>query len=135
MTPENPLQRFFSLLLEDYADEWLWRPAMHYRWYYPAGARFASYHLASEIAPDVPAPAFLKRWSITRRQRNGYTMGDGITTAQVPGVEAIYRRMLEQLEAISCSSSMAAWSPCGATRACLSNPGSVASCHAMWMPK
>lgn len=29
--PTDALQRFFSLLLEDYADEWLWRPAMHYR--------------------------------------------------------------------------------------------------------
>lgn len=98
--PQDPLQRFFSLLLEDYADEWLWRPAMHYRWHYPEGARYASSHLARELAPKVPAPLFLKRWSITRRQRNGYTTGDGITADQVPGVEAIYRRTLENLEAI-----------------------------------
>lgn len=100
VTPADPLQRFFSLLLEDYADEWLWRPAMHYRWYYEEGARFASYHLAGEIAADVPVPAFIKRRVITRRQRNGYTTGDGITAEQVPGVESIYRRMLAQLEAI-----------------------------------
>ena len=98
--PVDPLQRFFSLLLEDYADEWLWRPAMHYRWYYDEGARFASCHLAHELAADVPAPAAVKRWAITRRQRRGYTAGDGIVPDQVPGVEAIYRRMLEQLEAI-----------------------------------
>jgi glutathione S-transferase len=98
--PHDPLQRFFSLLLEDYADEWLWRPAMHYRWHYPEGARYASTHLARELAPQIPVPEFLKRWSITRRQRNGYTTGDGITADQVPGVEAIYRRTLEQLEAI-----------------------------------
>jgi hypothetical protein len=52
------------------------------------------------LAADVPAPYFLKRWSITRRQRNGYTTGDGIRRDQVPGVEAIYHRSLEQLEAI-----------------------------------
>ena len=98
--PVNPLQRFFSLLLEDYADEWLWRPAMHYRWYYNEGARFASCHLADEIAADVPLPAFVMRWMITRRQRKGYTAGDGITPDQVPGVEAIYQRTLEQLQAI-----------------------------------
>lgn len=98
--PGNPLQRFFSLLLEDYADEWLWRPAMHYRWYYEAGARFASCHLADEIGRDIALPAALKRRVITRRQRNGYTAGDGITRDQVPGVESIYRRMLEQLQAI-----------------------------------
>ncbi len=100
VTPVDPLQRFFSLLLEDYADEWLWRPAMHYRWYYDEGARFASCHLVNELAPDVPLPAFFKRWLITRRQRGGYTTGDGITPDQVPGVEAIYRRTLAQLEAI-----------------------------------
>jgi hypothetical protein len=86
--------------LEDYADEWLWRPAMHYRWHYPEGARYASGHLVRELAAEVPAPALLKRWSITRRQRNGYTTGDGIIADQVPGVEAIYHRTLEQLEAI-----------------------------------
>ncbi|MEE4143455.1 MAG: glutathione S-transferase family protein [Halieaceae bacterium] len=98
--PADPLQRFFSLLLEDYADEWLWRPAMHYRWHYDEGARFAGCHLAHELAADVPLPAAVKRWAITRRQRQGYTSGDGIVPDQVPGVEAIYRRMLEQLESI-----------------------------------
>ena len=98
--PQDPLQRFFSLLLEDYADEWLWRPAMHYRWYYSEGAHFASRHLVNEIAADVPAPDFIKRAVITRRQRRGYTTGDGVSVDQVPGVEAIYRRTLKQLEAI-----------------------------------
>ena len=98
--PEDPLQRFFSLLLEDYADEWLWRPAMHYRWYYSEGAQFAGRHLAKEIAEGIPMPAFAKRIAITRRQRKGYTTGDGITVDEVPGVEAIYRRTLVQLQAI-----------------------------------
>ena len=98
--PFDPLQRFFSLLLEDYADEWLWRPAMHYRWYYQHGALFAGNHLAAEIGEGVPLPKAVKRLIIARRQRSGYTAGDGITPDQVPGVEGIYRRTLEQLEAI-----------------------------------
>jgi glutathione S-transferase len=98
--PEDPLQRFFSLLLEDYADEWLWRPGMHFRWHYHQGAHFASRHLASEIAAGMPLPFWVKKRIIIRRQRGGYTSGDGITPDQVPGVEAIYRRSLEQLEAI-----------------------------------
>jgi glutathione S-transferase len=28
VVPTDPVQRFFSKLLEDYAEEWLWRPAM-----------------------------------------------------------------------------------------------------------
>ena len=98
--PADPLQRFFSLLLEDYADEWLWRPAMHYRWYYTVGARFASSHLAEEMASDVPWPTFFKRRAIIKRQRSGYTQGDGVVPDQVAGVEAIYQRTLTQLEAI-----------------------------------
>ena len=29
----DPVADFFSLLLEDWADEYLWRPAMYYRWF------------------------------------------------------------------------------------------------------
>ncbi len=96
--PREPLQRFFSLLLEDYADEWLWRPAMHYRWFYDEGAQFASHHLAAELAREIPLPLAVKHWLVIRRQRSGYTVGDGITRDQVPGVEAIYRGTLAQLE-------------------------------------
>lgn len=98
--PRDPRLRFFSLLLEDFADEWLWRPAMHYRWYYGEGAHWASYHLVDELTRDRPAPGWLKRRRITRRQRSGYTAGDGIAPGQEPGVEAIYLRMLEHLQAI-----------------------------------
>ncbi len=100
LIPANPLQRFFSLLLEDYADEWLWRPAMHYRWYCPHGAHFASDHLGRELLGASPVPVFLRRWILTNRQRRGFTAGDGIGPDAVAGVEAIYSRMLQQLEAI-----------------------------------
>ena len=98
--PHDPLQRFFSLLLEDYADEWLWRPAMHYRWHYEVGAHFASSHLTVEMASHLRLPRFMVRRMIVRRQREGYTTGDGITAGEVPGVEAIFMRTLAQLEAI-----------------------------------
>lgn len=98
--PGDPLQSFFSLLLEDYADEWLWRPAMHYRWHYDVGARFASSQLTAELTADIRLPAFWKRRMIIRRQRAGYTIGDGITQDQISGVEAIYHRTLTQLQAI-----------------------------------
>ena len=35
--PGDPVVRFIALLIEDYADEWLWRPAMHYRSPSPPG--------------------------------------------------------------------------------------------------
>jgi glutathione S-transferase len=98
--PPDPLQRLVCLLLEDYADEWLWRPAMHYRWYYPEGAHLQSRHLADELLRGLPLPGALKRWQLRHRQRSGYTRGDGIGAATVPGVEAIYLRTLDQLQAI-----------------------------------
>ncbi len=30
LSPVDPAAKFIALLLEDYADEWMWRPAMHY---------------------------------------------------------------------------------------------------------
>ena len=100
LIPDDPLQAFVCLLLEDWADEWWWRPAMHYRWHYPVGAHFASRHLAVEVLGSVPAPVWLRGWVLRRRQRRGYSTGDGITPANVAAVEASVKRLLAQLEAI-----------------------------------
>ena len=43
--PKDPVQAFICYLIEDWADEWWWRTAMHYRWHYDEGAIFASEHL------------------------------------------------------------------------------------------
>jgi len=100
ITPADPIARFFSLLLEDYADEWLWRPAMHYRWYNDEGAMHLSRHIVNELAADVPLPGFLKRWFIRQRQRRGFTAGDGVDENNRLQVEAIYHDNLATLEAI-----------------------------------
>lgn len=99
IVPRDPVQLFFSLLLEDYADEWLWRPAMHYRWYSAAGAMFASRHLAEELLTEIPVPGMLKRWNLRRRQR-GYTTGDGVDEGNRSQVEAIYLNNLAWLNGI-----------------------------------
>ncbi len=100
LLPEDPLLAFVCYLLEDYADEWLWRPAMHYRWHYSEGAHFASRHLVDEHLGRVPVPGALKRAFMRHRQRSGYTRGDGITADNVAGVEAIFLALLDQLEGI-----------------------------------
>jgi len=100
LIPEDPQLRYLCLLIEDYADEWLWRPAMHFRWHSEEGAHFASRHLAEELMGSMPLPGALKRWMMRRRQRTGYTTGDGITAANRARVERIYFRLLEQLETI-----------------------------------
>ena len=100
LMPEDPLQAFVCLLLEDWADEWWWRPAMHYRWHYPEGGQFASWHLANELMASVPAPVWLKAWALRHRQRGGYTTGDGIKRDNVRAVEAEVQRLLEQLQVV-----------------------------------
>jgi glutathione S-transferase len=98
--PLDPLQAFASRVLEDYADEWLWRPAMHYRWSYRPDALLLSERIVTELLPDVPAPAWLKRWAIRQRQYRGYVRGDGVDARTRPHVEDIYLRTLAALEAI-----------------------------------
>ena len=100
VVPEDPVLAYICYLLEDWADEWWWRPAMHYRWYYEDGARFASGHLAREVASALKLPLFIKRQMLRRRQRSGYTSGDGIAKGTVAGVEADVATLFESLERI-----------------------------------
>ena len=51
--PADPLQAFVSRLVEDYADEWMWRPAMHYRWSYTADARALSRSIVGYIRRHI----------------------------------------------------------------------------------
>jgi glutathione S-transferase len=98
--PTDPLQRFISLLLEDYADEWLWRPAMHYRWSYRADANLLSRRIVDELMGPVPLPAALKRLFIRSRQRRRFVRGDGVSRTTRAHVERTYLVTLDRLEAI-----------------------------------
>ncbi len=98
--PEDGALAFFSRLLEDYADEWLWRPAMHYRWDYAQDAAHLSRVLAGEVGGRLAIPEFVKRHLIRSRQRRLFTRGDGVTPETWEHVEKIYLDSLEQLEAI-----------------------------------
>ena len=73
---------------------------MHYRWYYEEGARFASGHLAREVMDGYPLPLFGRRLVLRRRQRQGYTVGDGIGPDAVAGVEADVAALFASLERI-----------------------------------
>ena len=98
--PSDPVQAFFSLLLEDYADEWLWRPAMHYRWSYAQDAHFEGRKLAEELLAPLKWPGFVKRLAVRNRQRRLFVRGDGVTPTTRAHVEGIYLTTLEQLQAI-----------------------------------
>jgi glutathione S-transferase len=101
--PPDPLQAFASRLLEDYADEWLWRPALHYRWSHRGDALLLSRRIVDEMMAGLPAPGWLKRFAIRQRQLGRYVRGDGVSRATRAHVEGAYLRCLQQLETILAS--------------------------------
>jgi hypothetical protein len=89
--PGDPLQAFVSRLVEDYAEEWLWRPAMHFRWSYRQDALLLSRKIADELLRGIPLPGSLKRFVMRQRQGGFYVRRDGVNRETWDHVEAIYR--------------------------------------------
>jgi len=99
--PKNGALNFLALLIEDYADEWLWRPAMHYRWSYPVSRVYASEILYRELVKGtLPLPRFLALRLLRRRQRRGFVKGDGVNTQTQKHVEQGYFKVLDCLQSI-----------------------------------
>lgn len=98
--PREPVQRFFSYLLEDYADEWMWRPALHYRWSYEPDASLYIQRFLREFLYDAPSPDWLTGILARRRQMRTYVVGDGVNLTTRSHVEGIYRDTLARLQAI-----------------------------------
>lgn len=93
--PANPVVNFIAHLMEDYADEWLWRPAMHYRWSYRHDRELLSSIIADEIAKEFPLPRFIRRRFFQRRQLGGFVRGDGVRAQTWDHVEAGYFAALD----------------------------------------
>ena len=100
--PSNPVNRFLSLLIEDFADEWLWRPAMHYRWSYPEDRYNRGNRLAIETSRDNdrPPPLALRRKMLQQRQLGTFVRGDGVDARTRAHVDDSYLRVLDRLEPI-----------------------------------
>ena len=95
--PRDPLQGFVSRLVEDYAEEWLWRPAMHFRWSYRPDALLLSRKIADELMAGVPLPGFAKRFVLRQRQHGFYVRRDGVTRETWDHVEGSYFVTLDRL--------------------------------------
>lgn len=100
VVPTDPLMKFVSHLLEDYAEEWLWRPAMHYRWSYKPDRMHLSRKIVDELMANQSGPAFIKRMFIRRRQHVEYVKRDGVDRTTWDHVESIYLNTLDRLEAV-----------------------------------
>jgi len=98
--PEDPAAAFFCRLLEDYADEGLWRPALYYRWAFAKDAELYSRRFTEDFLQYPLTPAALLRRTVRARQRRAYLRGEGITTANRSDVERHYTDELADLELI-----------------------------------
>src|SRR2546428_405364 len=54
--PADPVQRFLCYVLEDAADEWLYRPAVGSRWFFAENNAVGGFELARDIAVRMPVP-------------------------------------------------------------------------------
>lgn len=98
--PDDPVVAFIAMLMEDYADEWLWRSAMHYRWSYRYSRELISNILVDEISTPVSLPRFIVRRMIRRRQIKYFTKRDGVTATTWNHVEQGYFNALDCMSQI-----------------------------------
>ncbi|MGH8561947.1 MAG: glutathione binding-like protein, partial [Nevskiales bacterium] len=96
--PDDPYQAFFSRLLEDYADEWLWRPALYYRFGVQPDADLLSRRYAATFLSDAPLPRGLIALQTIQRSRKAYVDGDGVTAGTKAHVESIFLNTLDRLQ-------------------------------------
>ncbi len=55
--PTDPTRRFLCYVIEDAADEWLYRTAVGSRWYFPENAAVGGFELARDISVKMRLPA------------------------------------------------------------------------------
>lgn len=100
LTPGDPTTRLLAHLLEDYGDEWLWRPALYFRWAFADDAWLMSGRIARGMLRDLPLPFLLRRLLILERQRRIFMREDGVTRDTAPAIETLYLDTLDALEAV-----------------------------------
>ncbi|MEM9179281.1 MAG: glutathione S-transferase C-terminal domain-containing protein [Pseudomonadota bacterium] len=99
--PSDPALNFIALLIEDYADEWLWRSAMHYRWSYRLSRQYAAEFLYQELVRGtLPLPRFLALNLLKRRQYFGFVRGDGVNRDSRAQADQTYLNALDHMQAI-----------------------------------
>jgi glutathione S-transferase len=105
MLPSCPLQRYFQFLVEDFADEFLWRPAMWWRWE-PEFDRFIMGHrFTYEFARTTQSRFFFPLWMrpsvLSFRQWLLSCYGEDVTTdSKKQLIKNQYYELLSILEEI-----------------------------------
>ena len=103
--PSSELKYYISLLLEDFADEYMWRPAMYMRWEPKVDSTFLSTRFVWEFADGAGlfaiVPSFLRRSVLLFRQWLFSVFGEGIVNVEQHEVaKSQYYSVLNSLQEI-----------------------------------
>lgn len=100
LIPADPYRAFLSALVEDYCDEWQWRPAMFWRWAWPDNARYLGSRLGAELSEGTIHPAWGMGLYFRLRQQRLFLRGDGVRAHNFDAIAALYPQALAWLEAL-----------------------------------
>lgn len=100
LMPADPAQQFLHKLLEDFADEWLWQPAMYWRWMFKPSAKLLGRRIADEVMHSSPLPTSLAARYYSWRQKHEWLHRDGMTKANQQHIADRYITILLALDAI-----------------------------------
>lgn len=95
--PETPLQRFASLLLQLFADEWMTLPAMHYRWNHNEEWIYGEF--GKNAAPGASQEEQYKAGKAVGSRFRGFVPMLGISDQTIPGIERAYEQFLADFSA------------------------------------
>jgi glutathione S-transferase len=98
--PADPAEVFLAQLIEDYCDEWLWRPAMWWRWMPAESSRHLGLRIAREVLHELPLPAPVIARLFVARQRQAWLSGDGMHPGVSDAVRDMYREELTTLQGL-----------------------------------
>jgi len=98
--PDTPKQKLVSLLLELYADEWLFIPALHYRWHYKEENYRYVYGKFGEIVwENAPGPLRRLIGKQAGAEFRKMVPGLGVTDANYRSIETSYENFLSDFNA------------------------------------
>lgn len=98
--PEDPVASFFVRLMEDYADEWFWRPAILSRWQNKQDRAYYQYLFPREIRGSRGLAAKILGWLTPLHMQRHFLSGDGVTKKNRDHIWSIYTGALVRLEEI-----------------------------------
>lgn len=100
LLPADPYRHFISTLIEDYCDEWHWRPAMFWRWGFADNARYLGSRLGAELAAGTIHPSWAMGLVFRLRQQRLFVRGDGVRRGNREAIAALYPQALGWLETL-----------------------------------